>query len=111
MCVCLHQSFSCQDRKVGVGQEALTRIPDPLALQRSFSSRTRRIALVSVVPLGGFDRQRGKSSVRFFLGSRRRCIRLPDIASFGYSLGSSPLLRGSTLRSTTKRLTPLLLRE
>src|SRR6266702_678705 len=74
------------------------------------SSRIPLIALSSVVLLEGFDRQRGRFSVRFFRGSRRRRIRLPDIASFGYSLGSSPRLQGSRLRSKTKRLTPLRLR-
>jgi hypothetical protein len=68
------------------------------------SSRIPLIALLSVVLREGFDRLRGRFSVRSFRGSRRRCIRLPDIASFGYSLGSSPHLQGSRLRSTTEQL-------
>src|SRR5205807_1319483 len=75
------------------------------------SSRIPLIALWSVVRREGFDRLRGKSSGRSFPGLLRRRIRFPDTASFGYNLGSSPLLQGSMLRSTARRLTPLRLRE
>ena len=91
------------------GQAAFARLPDPFSF--AFSSRIRLIALLSVVRPEGFDRQRGRFFVRSFRGSRRRRSRFPDTASFGYNLASSPRLQCSRLRSTTKQLTPLRLRE
>jgi len=71
---------------------------------------TAHFLCLLIDPLSRFEQRRGKFFVSSFRGSRRRRIRVPDIASFGYDLGSSPLLQGSMLRSTARQLIRIRLR-
>ena len=60
---------------------------------------------------GGFDRRRGRSSVRFFRGWLRGWHRMPGLTSSGYNRDKNRILQGSGLRSKAARQIRLRLRE